>query len=109
MPVNAKGSRRERQFLVFLTKKGYVAHRVAGSGHHDTAFCDIVAIKRGKPFLIEVKSRKKIYYPKGDEAQLEFLMKESKKCRATPILAVKLNYKPWQMINISKKVPKKVC
>ena len=106
--MNAKGSRRERQLVEFLNKKGYVCHRVAGSGHMESATCDLVAIKRGKAYLIEVKSRKKVFYTKSHLAQLETMIKEAKKCGATPLLAVKINYKPWKIIDISKQVPRKV-
>ena len=105
---NAKGSRRERQLVGFLNKKGYVCHRVAGSGHMESATCDLVAIKHGKAYLVEVKSRKKIFYTKQHLPQLETMIKEAKRCGAKPLLAVKINYNPWEIIDISKKIPKKV-
>jgi Holliday junction resolvase len=108
MTRNAKGSRRERQLVEFLNKQGYVCHRVAGSGHMESATCDLVAIKNGKPFLVEVKSRKKIFYTKSHLPQLHTMIKEAKRCGAVPLLAVKINYKPWKIINISKDIPKKV-
>lgn len=108
MPVNAKGSRRERQLVQVLTKKGYTCHRVAGSGHLDTAICDLVAVKKGKPYFVECKSRKKVYYTKDNLPQLELMIKQAKKCKAVPLLAVKLNYKPWRILNIVRKIPKKI-
>ena len=108
MPVNAKGSRRERELLEKLTKEGFVVHRVAGSGHGESAICDLVAVKNGKVHFVECKSRKRMYYPKGDREQLEKLIVIANSCKAIPMLAVKLNYKDWKLVNISKGVPQKV-
>ena len=105
---NAKGARRERQFVEFLNNQGYVCHRVAGSGHMESATCDLVAIRKGKAYLVEVKSRKKVFYTKSHLDQLNIMIKEAKRCGAIPLLAVKINYKPWEVINISKIIPKKV-
>lgn len=107
--INTKGSRRERELVEYLNKKGYVCHRVAGSGHMNSAICDLVAIKKGKAYFIEVKSRKKTFYTKECLNQLKFMRNEAKKAGATPLLAVKLNYKPWKIIDISKQIPKRVC
>ena len=108
MPVSAKGSRRERELLEKLTKEGYVVHRVAGSGLKEEAICDLVAVKNGKIEFIECKSRKKVYYSKRDLNQLKELIKVSKSCKAKPLLAVKLNYKDWQIIDLEKGIPEKV-
>lgn len=108
MPVSAKGSRRERELLEFLTKQGFVVHRVAGSGLKEEAICDLVAVKDGKVEFIECKSRKKAYYSKEHLNQLNELIRVSKTCKAKPILAVKLNYKDWQIIDLDRGIPEKV-
>jgi Holliday junction resolvase len=108
MPVNAKGSRRERELLEKLNDDGFIAHRIAGSGTNVSAVCDLIAVKEGMPFFVEVKSRKKVYYPGGDLAQLELLREMAKQAGAKPLLAVKLNYRPWQILDISRDIPKKV-
>ena len=108
MPVSAKGSRRERELLEFLTKQGFVVHRVAGSGLKEEAICDLVSVKDGKVQFIECKSRKKAYYSKEHLNQLNELIKVSKSCKAKPILAVKLNYRDWQIIDLEKGIPEKV-
>lgn len=109
MARNAKGSRRERELLEKLSKEGFLCHRIAGSGAGDTAICDIIAIKDGIPHLVEVKSRKKIYYPKQHSAQFDELVRVAKRSGARPVLAVKLNYKDWQMFDLCDGVPEKVC
>jgi Holliday junction resolvase len=106
--ASRKGSRRERELLEKLTREGYIVHRVAGSGLSEKAICDLIAVKKGKVFFIECKSRKKVYYPKEHLEQLNELREKAKKCRAKPILAVKLNYKDWKLIDISRKIPEKV-
>ena len=108
MPVSAKGSRRERELLEFLTKQGFVVHRVAGSGLKEEAICDLVSVKDGKVQFIECKSRKKAYYSKEHLNQLNELIKVSKSCKAKPILAVKLNYRDWQIIDLEKGILEKV-
>lgn len=106
---NAKGSRRERELLDILAKQGHLCHRIAGSGKGETAICDIIAIKDGIPHLFEVKSRKKIYYPRDDHAQLKNLMDISKKVGAKAVLAVKLNFKDWQFFDLhTQGIPKRV-
>lgn len=108
MPISAKGSRRERELLELLTRRGFVVHRVAGSGKGEVAVCDLIAVKNGKVDFIECKSRKKIYYPADDAEQLRQLILIAKTARARPILAVKLAYRPWRLIDISKRVPPRI-
>lgn len=108
MPISSKGSRRERELLEFFTKKGFVVHRVAGSGLKEEAVCDLIAVKDGLVQFIECKSRKKAYYSKEHLNQLNELIKVAKSCKAKPILAVKLNYKDWQIIDLEKEIPEKV-
>jgi len=108
MPNSPKGSRRERELLDFLTKQGYVVHRVAGSGTKDSAICDLVAIKNGIAEMIEVKSRKKVFYTKEHTPQFQTLIEAASKCGAKATLAVKLNYKKWQFFDLHQEIPKKV-
>ena len=110
MPVSAKGSRRERELLDLLSKQGLVVHRVAGSGVKDSAICDLVAIdSNGEVQLIEVKSRKTTYYPNDNTEQLQELIRAAGSCKAKPVLAVKLNYKDWQLIDLRRGIPSKVA
>lgn len=108
MPNSPKGSRRERELLEKLSKEGFVVHRIAGSGLGQEAICDLIAVKDGKVWFIECKSRKKVYYSKENHEQLERMIGAAKSCKARPILAVKINYKQWQIIDIEKKIPEKI-
>lgn len=108
MACNGKGQRREREFLEKLTKDGFVAHRIAGSGKGEDAICDLIAIKEGIPHFVEVKSRKKVFYTKEHLPQLEAMKKAALECKAKPMLAVKLNYKEWQVFDITNDIPSKV-
>ena len=106
---NSKGSRRERELLEILAEQGHLCHRIAGSGKGETAICDIIAIKDGIPHLFEVKSRKKVYYPKDDHGQLNNLIDVSKKVGAKAILAVKINFRDWQYFDLHEQgIPEKV-
>jgi Holliday junction resolvase len=108
MPKSPKGSRRERELVDFLTKQGHVVHRVAGSGSKDSAICDLIAIKDGIVQMIEVKSRKKVFYSREHLPQLEGLAKAAEKCGAGATLAVKLNYKKWMFYDLHEGIPTKV-
>lgn len=108
MPKSAKGSRRERELLDFLTRQGFVVHRVAGSGLGEDAICDLVAVKDGRVQFVECKSRKKAYYSKINSGQLKELIKISNSCKAKPVLAVKINYKEWQIFDLNEIIPEKV-
>ena len=109
MAVNQKGHRREREFLERLIKDGFIAHRIAGSGKGEDAICDLIGIKDGIAHLIEVKSRKKVFYTKDHLPQLEIMRKAALNCKAKPILAVKIDYKKWQVFDITEEIPSKVC
>lgn len=106
--MNQKGHRREREFLDKLVKDGFVAHRIAGSGVGENAICDLIAVKNGEIHFIEVKSRKDVFYTKPHTEQLETLKKTAISCGAKPILAVKLNYKDWQVLDITEEIPSKI-
>ena len=108
MPRSPKGTRRERELLELLTKRDFVVHRIAGSGLGEEAICDLIAVKNGKVQFIECKSRKKAYYTKFHSEQFKKLIEIAKKCKAKPVLAVKLNYKEWQFFDLSKKIPEKI-
>ncbi len=109
MPVSVKGSRRERELLEKLTREGFIVHRVAGSGLGEEAVCDLIAIKNGIPHLIECKSRKNAYYTKDNKIQLRHLMRIADSCKAKALLAVKLNYKDWQIFDLLEEgIPEKV-
>ena len=108
MASNKKGHRRERELLDKMTREGYVVHRIAGSGSKDSAICDLVAVKDGIVHFIEVKSRKKVFYTKSHSEQFEILKKAAKACGAKATLAVKLDYKDWQMIDLHQEIPEKI-
>jgi Holliday junction resolvase len=108
MPKSPKGTRRERELLEKMIKEGYVVHRVAGSGLGREAICDLVAINKKEVLFIECKSKKKAYYSKEHRQQLNNLIKVAKQCSVKPILAVKLNYKEWQLFDLRNGIPEKV-
>jgi len=108
MPINPKGTRRERELLEKLVKEGHTVHRVAGSGLGGEAICDLIAVKKGRVQFIECKSRKKVYYSKEHLEQLKKLIKVAKACKAKPILAVKLNYRNWIIKDLTEEIPEKV-
>jgi len=101
MSNKAKGSKAERELLEILTKNGWRAARVAGSGVNDNSPCDLIAAKLGKKgFVIEAKSSKKssIYITKE---QISDFVLFSQIIGLNPVIALRFNREGWFFINPS--------
>jgi len=99
MSNKAKGSKAERELLDILTKNGWRAARVAGSGVNDNSPCDLFAAKMGKRgFVIEAKSSKKsnIYITKE---QISDFVLFSQMIGLSPAIALRFNREGWFFIN----------
>jgi len=108
MNHSRRGSNAERELMKILESRGYHCERVAGSGINKKSVSDIVAIKDGKPYLIQCKLRKRnVFYPNEFRDELRRLMIISKKCGAIPLLAIKFKGKGWKLIKLYD-VPKKI-
>lgn len=92
-----KSSKYEVEFCEYAEDKGFHAERIAGSGHRKKSVCDVVLIKDGQSYLVEVKStRGKTYYvsDKPDTRErLNELVKVAEKSGAIPLLAVRFKSK----------------
>ncbi len=86
--TKAKGSRAERELLHMLAKEGFQVLRAAGSGTFPLPTPDIVAAKKGKLFIFEVKSKKTktLFITKK---QMEELLEWKKESRAKAFVAWK--------------------
>jgi Holliday junction resolvase len=92
-----KGTDYEREFCKYAESKGFHAERIAGSGAREKSVCDVVLIKDGKGYLVEVKSTKdKVFYlsdkPCVKEKARE-LVKVARSCKAVPLIAVRFKGK----------------
>ncbi len=99
MSNKAKGSKVERELLEILTKNGWRAARVAGSGVNDNSPCDLIAAKLGKRgYVVEAKSSKKkiIYITKE---QISDFVLFSQMIGLNPVIALRFNYEGWFFIN----------
>ena len=99
MSNKAKGSKAERELLEILTKNGWRAARVAGSGVNDNSPCDLIAAKLGKRgYVIEAKSSKKstIYITKE---QISDFVLFSQIMGVSPAVALRFNREGWFFIN----------
>ena len=109
-----KSSQYEREFCECAENKGFHAERVAGSGLRQKSVCDVVLIKDGQGYLVEVKSTKdKTYYvsDKPDTRErLNELIKVANKSGAIPLLAVRFKHrgkkKVWIVKTLSSKLDK---
>lgn len=99
MSNKAKGSKAERELLDILTKNGWRAARVAGSGVNDNSPCDLFAAKLGKRgFVIEAKSSKKstIYITRE---QISDFVLFSQMIGLNPVIALRFNREGWFFIH----------
>ncbi|MEM4311974.1 MAG: hypothetical protein QXX95_06265 [Nitrososphaerales archaeon] len=106
-----RGRNYEREFCDYAPSKGYHAERVAGSGLRKDSVCDVILIKDGRVFLVEVKStRDYVYYlsdKQGVRDRIKKLIKVSKRCGATPLVAVRFKGKnKWVVRKLSYKLKK---
>ena len=97
------GFRYERSLADKLEAEGWHVERVSSSGCRKNSVCDLVGIKDGRPYLIEVKSRKGIiFYTKSYEKDLKDLVKTARKCGAIPLLAVLFKRRGWNFVELNK-------
>jgi len=109
-----RASQYEREFCEYAENEGFHAERVAGSGLRKKSVCDVVLVKDGQGYLVEVKStRDKTYYvsDKPDTRErLDELVKVAKKSGAIPLLAVRFKHrgkrKTWVVKTLSSKLDK---
>jgi Holliday junction resolvase len=91
-----KGYTGERELVYRLYEKGYMVLRSPRSGRISLPTPDIIAIKKGKIFVIECKSRKsgfKIY-----ETQINQLREWVEKAGAKAFVAWKITREGWKFI-----------
>jgi Holliday junction resolvase len=96
----------ERKLADKLEKDGWHVERVASSGRRRNSVCDLVGVKNGKAYLIEVKTRnKRGFYIKKFGNDLEKLRKVAIKVDAVPILAVLIKRKGWKYFDLRENIP----
>lgn len=95
--LKKSASQYEREFCEYAESKGFHAERVAGSGLREKSVCDVVLIKDGQGYLVEIKSTKdNVYYVSdkpGIKERLIELINIAEKCGAIPLLAVRFKGK----------------
>jgi len=109
-----RASQYEREFCEYAESRGFHAERVAGSGSRKKSVCDVVLIRNGQGYLVEVKSTKdKTYYVSdkpGTRKRLNELIMVANKSGAIPLLAVRFKNrgkkKSWIVKTLSLKLDK---
>ena len=109
-----KASQYEREFCEYAESIGFHAERVAGSGLRKKSVCDVVLIRDGQSYLVEVKStREKTFYvsdKRDTRERLDELINAAKKSGAIPLLAVRFKSKgrrkTWVVKVLSSKISK---
>ena len=104
----------ERELSKYARTFGFHGERVAGSGRGRKSVCDVVLLKDGHAYLVEVKStRDNTFYVSNNpktKPRLQKLIKVSEKCGATPILAVRFKHrgkrKTWVIKELREKLTK---
>ena len=103
------GFRYERKLADKLENEGWHVERVASSGRRKNSVCDLVGIKNGNPYLIEVKTRnQKGFYTKKFEGDLKELKEVAIRVDAIPILAVLIKRQGWKFFDLRENIPKTV-
>lgn len=92
----------ERKFCELAEQYGFHAERVASSGGRINAVCDVVVVKKGVAFLVEVKSTSKLVFRINARVkqQLAELVKVCESCGGIPILAVRFKRKCWKLLRL---------
>ena len=97
------GFQRERDLVVKLWKLGFACIRAPASGSKTkrTPYPDLVAIKDGRVFVMEVKTREKretIYIP---DTQIRKLLEFARRSGGVPLIAVKyMDGSGWKFIRV---------
>jgi len=103
----------ERELVYKLYEKGYMVLRSPRSGRISLPTPDIVAIKKGKVFVIECKSRRSGF--KVNEEQINQLQEWVDKANAKAFIAWKITREGWKFIPLEEiiknkgNVGKEVC
>jgi Holliday junction resolvase len=101
MPGNyKKGYRGENELVHMLAKKGFMALRAPRSGRINLPSPDVIAVKSGKVYAVECKSRKNGF--KVPAEQLEELLQWEKIGGSETYVAWKIAYKGWFFIPLKK-------
>jgi len=102
------GFRYERKLADKLEEEGWHVERVASSGKRKNSVCDLVGVKNGIPYLMEVKTRKgTVFYTRSYIDHLENLVKVANKCKAIPMLMILFKRHGWKFLELNK-IPKVV-
>lgn len=96
----------ERELADKLENEGWHVERVAASGRRENSVCDLVGIKDGVPYLIEVKTTWDDVF-RVPQDQISRLIETSLRCRAIPLLAVLFKRRGWKFLELNE-IPKVV-
>lgn len=100
------GFRYERKLADKLEQEGWHVERVASSGRRRNSICDLVGVKNGKAYFIEVKTRnRRGFYIKKFENDLKELREMAIKVDAVPILAVLIKRQGWKFFDLRENIP----
>ena len=97
-----KGYRGENELVHMLSQKGFMTIRAPRSGRINLPSPDVIAVKSGKVYAIECKSRKDGF--KISPGQIEELKQWEEKGGSETYIAWKIAYKGWFFIPLKKVV-----
>lgn len=97
-----KGYRGENELVHILSEMGFMVLRAPRSGRINLPSPDIIAVKPGKVYAIECKSRKEGF--KVPPEQLEELRQWEERGGAEAYIAWKISYRGWFFIPLKKVV-----
>ncbi|MCX8184344.1 MAG: Holliday junction resolvase Hjc [Sulfolobales archaeon] len=100
----SRGYRAERELVTQLWKKGFAVVRAPASGSKikRAAYPDVVAIKKGRVAVFEVKSRSKEESIYIDREQIVKLVEFAERAGGRAYVAVKLPRQKWVFVPVEK-------
>ncbi len=100
----SRGYRAERELVIKLWRLGFAVLRAPASGARirRADYPDIVAIRKGKVAVFEVKSRSSVENIYIKEEQVRKLLNFTERAGGKAYIAVKIPYLGWRMIPVSK-------
>jgi len=102
----SRGYRAERELVIMLWKLGFAVMRAPASGARikRADYPDVVAIKKGKVAVFEVKSRRSISTLYISKDQVRKLREFSSRAGGRAYIAIRVPHKGWKFVPVEKLV-----
>jgi len=103
-PSRSRGYRAERDLVVTLWRRGFAVMRAPASGAKvkRARYPDVVAIKKGRTAVFEVKSRSREGTVYVDKEQVEKLLSFAERAGGKAYIAIKIAGREWLFVPVNR-------